>query len=246
MRLAHVLCLAAVSVFIEQAAGQSTNTLGLTQAVEAALENNALVRSARLRVDQADNRVAEARAERVPKLRMSETFTRGNNPVFVFGSLLEQGGFAAHNFSLSALNNPESTTNLRTVVSASFPLFDGMRTSARIAQSNIGNDQALHQKQLAEQRVRFDVVENYFGLRGEQFHRVRERNQKLLKEAETRGTVKVFLNSKVKEISADRVCLESGGGTVTVENDFVLALIGGESPEDFLRRVGVEIVEKTI
>jgi hypothetical protein len=50
----------------------------------------------------------------------------------------------------------------------------------------------------------------------------------------------------LKEISADQVRLESGGSTVTVENDFVLALIGGESPEDFLRKVGVEIVEKTI
>jgi putative YpdA family bacillithiol system oxidoreductase len=82
--------------------------------------------------------------------------------------------------------------------------------------------------------------------RGEQFHRVRERNQKLLKEAEARGSVKVFLSSHLKEISADQVRLESGGSTVTVENDFVLALIGGESPEDFLRKVGVEIVEKTI
>ena len=82
--------------------------------------------------------------------------------------------------------------------------------------------------------------------RGEQFHRVRERNQKLLKEAETTGSVKVLLSSHVKEISADQVRLESGASTVTVENDFVLALIGGESPEDFLRKVGVEIVEKTI
>jgi len=79
-----------------------------------------------------------------------------------------------------------------------------------------------------------------------EFHRVRERNRKLLKDAEKNGAVKILLNSNVKGITEDHVCLESAGSPVTVENDFVLALIGGESPEDFLRKVGVEIVEKTI
>jgi outer membrane protein TolC len=122
------------------------------------------MRSARYGLDRAENLSAAARAERLPKIRVSETLTRGNNPVFVFGSLLEQARFGPQNFSLPALNNPDSTTNLRTELSTSLPLFDGMRTSARIAQSKIGNDQAVRQVELAEQRVRFEVVSNYFGL----------------------------------------------------------------------------------
>jgi hypothetical protein len=31
-----------------------------------------------------------------------------------------------------------------------------------------------------------------------------------------------------------------------VRADFVFVLIGGESPDDFLRRAGVEIVEKAV
>jgi outer membrane protein TolC len=164
MRLSHLLCLAIVSLSIAEAAGQVAGSLSLQQAVEAALENHPSLRAARLGVEQADSRSAEARAERAPKIRLTETLTRGNNPVFVFGSLLEQGRFGPQNFSLPALNNPASMTNLRSVISASVPLFDGMRTSARIAQSNIGNDQALRQKQFAEQRVRFELTANYFGV----------------------------------------------------------------------------------
>ena len=164
MKLAHVLSVVIGAVFIGQAVGQSPNALGLSQAVEAALENHPLVRSARLQVDQAADRAAEARAERVPKIRLSETLVRGNNPVFVFGSLLEQGRFGPQNFSLPALNNPEPITNLRTALSASLPVFDGMKTSARIAQSNIGNEHALRQEQIAEQRVRFEIIGNYFGV----------------------------------------------------------------------------------
>jgi putative YpdA family bacillithiol system oxidoreductase len=106
-----------------------------------------------------------------------------------------------------------------------------------------GGDSAIEAALALSKADRNRVTLSY---RGGQFHRVRERNHKLLKEAETRGSVKVLLNSIVTEISAHRVQLESGGSTVTVENDFVLALIGGESPEDFLRKAGVEIVEKTL
>jgi thioredoxin reductase len=106
-----------------------------------------------------------------------------------------------------------------------------------------GGDSAIEAALALSKADRNRVTLSY---RGGQFHRVRERNHKLLKEAETRGSLKVLLNSIVTEISAHRVQLESGGSTVTVENDFVLALIGGESPEDFLRKAGVEIVEKTL
>jgi outer membrane protein TolC len=164
MKPIHIVCVALVALLTGQAGAQTPTTLGLAQAVEAALENHPLVRSARLAVEQSGNRAAEARAERAPTVRISETFTRGNNPVFVFGSLLEQGRFGPQNFALPTLNNPQSLTNLRTVLSVDVPVFDGKKTSARIAQSKIAGEQALHQTTLAEQRVRFEVVGHYFGV----------------------------------------------------------------------------------
>jgi outer membrane protein TolC len=164
MRAAQALSIAIVAACISQAAAQTPSALGLAQAVDAVLENSPSMRSARLGIEGADNHAAEVRAEHVPKIRVSENVIRSNSPVFVFGSLLEQGRFGAENFALPFLNNPPSLTNLRTVVSTDWPVFDGFKTSARIAQSGIGKEQAVRQKGLAEQRVRFGVVRDYFGV----------------------------------------------------------------------------------
>lgn len=164
MKLNGLLSVTFIALLVKGAAGQAPDGLGLSQAVTAALENHPMVKGARLGIDQAVNRIAEARAERSPKISVSEIVTRGNNPVFVFGSLLEQGEFASNNFALPTLNNPASLTNFRTALSAELPVFDGRKASARVAQAKIGKDAALLQNQGAEQQVRFEVVRNYFGL----------------------------------------------------------------------------------
>jgi outer membrane protein len=164
VKLSGVLMLTVLALFVGRAVGQPPQGLGLALAVDAALENHPTAKAARLGIEQARNHSAEARAQRAPKISVSETVTRGNNPVFVFGSLLEQAQFGPANFDLPTLNNPPSLTNFRTVVSADLSIFDGMKTSARVAQSKIGNDVALLQNQAAEQQVRFEVLRNYFGL----------------------------------------------------------------------------------
>src|SRR4030042_5423048 len=81
-------------------------TLTLSAACERALKDNPLIRMTLSGRQIADAQLREARAGWFPVLQFGETFTRGNNPVFVFGSLLEQSRFTQANFSLHALNNP--------------------------------------------------------------------------------------------------------------------------------------------
>ena len=164
MKLNQFLTVAVLALFAQRAEGQTSEGLRLAQAVDAALHNHPTAKASRLGMEQARNRAAEVLAERVPKITVSETMTRGNNPVFVFGSLLEQSRFGPANFDLPALNNPASLTNFRTAISANLPVFDGRKTSARVAQASIGKDVALLQNQAAEQRVRFEVLQHYFGL----------------------------------------------------------------------------------
>ena len=82
--------------------------------------------------------------------------------------------------------------------------------------------------------------------RGSEFNRVRQRNLDQLNAAESKGVLKVMLNSNLMEIRPDAVTLEANQTVTDLKNDFVFGLIGGESPEAFLRKVGVEIVEKSI
>jgi thioredoxin reductase len=64
--------------------------------------------------------------------------------------------------------------------------------------------------------------------------------------AEKEGWVNVLLKSRVAEIRPHSVLLDCGGTCKEISNQFIFILIGGESPEEFLRKTGVEIVEKEL
>lgn len=80
--------------------------------------------------------------------------------------------------------------------------------------------------------------------RGEAFQRAKDRNRQFLSTATNEGRIKQLLKSKVQEIRPDFVTLSSNGTKVELANDYTFVLIGGESPEDFLRKTGVDMVEK--
>lgn len=80
--------------------------------------------------------------------------------------------------------------------------------------------------------------------RGDRFHRVRERNREQLSLAENEGRVRVVLSSALEQVRENDVVLEGPEGTIVLPNDFVIVLIGGETPEDFLQKTGIKIVEK--
>ena len=57
----------------------------------------------------------------MPKVDVTESWQRGNHPVFVFSSLLAQRQFSATDFALAALNHPAATNNFRTTLSVEQP-----------------------------------------------------------------------------------------------------------------------------
>lgn len=138
--------------------------LTLSKACETALKKNPLIRMTLSGRQIADAQLREARAGWFPLLQFSETFTRGNNPVFVFGSLLEQARFTQANFSLPALNNPEPLSNFRTALIFRQTFFDQLQTYTRVKQAGLGQQQADLQKAMVEQQVRFEVLQAYYGV----------------------------------------------------------------------------------
>jgi outer membrane protein TolC len=94
----------------------------------------------------------------------TSSFTRSNNPVFVFGSLLEQGQFGPENFAINSLNHPDAINNLRSSLTLRFPVFDQRETTTRIASARIRQQQADQQSSLIEQQIRFEVIKSYYGL----------------------------------------------------------------------------------
>ena len=142
----------------------SGESLTLSEAVEIALAKNPLTRATAAGRQLADAQLAGARATRWPLLQASESVTISNNPVFVFGSLLEQGRFGPNNFLISSLNNPAALINFRAGLSVRFPLFDQRQSKARIDVAKLGQQQADQQTELVAQQIRFDVLKSYYGV----------------------------------------------------------------------------------
>jgi putative YpdA family bacillithiol system oxidoreductase len=106
-----------------------------------------------------------------------------------------------------------------------------------------GGDSAVEAALALSKASRNRVTLSY---RGRRFDRARERNRNMLQEAERQGRIRILLDSNVTEIKPDSVRLTAEGGEVSLPNQYVFILIGGESPEAFLRKIGIEIVEKVI
>lgn len=60
------------------------------------------------------------------------------------------------------------------------------------------------------------------------------------------GSIKAFFNSFIKEIRADEVDIQTPEGTVTIKNDWVLAMTGYQPDIPFLKKLGIAISEDKV
>jgi outer membrane protein len=138
--------------------------LTLPQAMELALRTHPSMKVAAAGRQLADAQLQGARAGRLPLLQATETFTRSNNPVFVFGTLLEQARFGPTNFDVDSLNHPSSLSNFRSALTFRLPVFDQRQSQTRISRARIGQEQAVEQTELAVQQLSFEVIRSYYGV----------------------------------------------------------------------------------
>lgn len=137
------------------------NELSLRQAVEKALANNPRMEGASASEDAATARIAQAKAGYLPKINFSESFTRSDNPVFVFSSLLTQRQFAAENFALGPLNRPDFLNNFQSQLAADQILFDAGQTRRAVNSARLALQMSQQDTQLAKQRLAAAVVQAY-------------------------------------------------------------------------------------
>jgi outer membrane protein len=145
----------------QQIVGPSPITL--QQAVRIALEKNPLRKAAvaDTRVSRAD--VREARSFLMPRVTFSETATRGNDPVYVFGTRLRQQRFTADDFSLNKLNTPLPFGNFSMRFGGTWNLFDSFASWHGVTRAKQMNEAAGHELERTEQEIVFRVVNAYYG-----------------------------------------------------------------------------------
>ncbi len=103
-----------------------------------------------------------AKAGYLPRLDFEQSYLAGNNPVFVFGTLLSQQRFTAGNFALPALNSPSAIDNLQTRATLQQTIWDFGRTKDRRDQARLGMEMADQQNQDHRRQILFAVYDSYY------------------------------------------------------------------------------------
>jgi outer membrane protein TolC len=125
--------------------------LTLEDAMNRAQAETADARALRSAIDEADARIQRAQSGFWPRVDVAETVQRGNQPVYVFSSLLSQRRFTAANFAIPALNHPDPVTNTRTAIALEQPVFDAGLTRFGVEAAKLERDAATASRDAARQ-----------------------------------------------------------------------------------------------
>jgi outer membrane protein TolC len=136
--------------------------LSLQQAVETALHSHPAITAAAEQIKAADSRVEQARSGYLPKVNYQESFTRSNNPVFVFSSLLTQRQFTEQNFAIPTLNRPDFLNNFQSLVSVDQTLWDNRATKHQVRMAELGRTVSAEDERRARLNTMVRVIETYF------------------------------------------------------------------------------------
>jgi outer membrane protein len=117
------------------------------EAAARAVAQNPTIRAARAAADRTAAEVDQVRAAWFPRLSFTESARRGDQPVFVFSSLLSARQFQSANFAIDALNRPASLNVYQRTFGIDQVLVDFGRTGAR-------SRTAGHRREIADAAVR--------------------------------------------------------------------------------------------
>src|SRR5579871_5851832 len=106
--------------------------LSLSDAVQMGLQRHPVLEASAANKEAAQSRVREAKSGFLPRLNYSESVQRSDNPVFVFGSLLDQRQFTQDNFNLGLLNSPNFLNNFQSQVRVDQTVYDFGATKSQV------------------------------------------------------------------------------------------------------------------
>jgi outer membrane protein TolC len=138
--------------------------LTLRDAIQIALRQSPDVDAARAGVDEAKANASLARTQYVPQVNLAEDMSRGDDPVYVFGTRLRQQRFTQADFALPALNNPDPIGNFGTRISGGWLLFDSLHTQKAVHGADLMQKSTAASAEAVDQKVVLDVVQAYQGV----------------------------------------------------------------------------------
>jgi len=167
LQLIWVILLFASTAFSSEAddpAGTAAQPLSLAEAIAHALAANPQIQAARFQHQAAATQFTQARSGLLPQVNVSESFNRTTNPMWAFGTKLNQGQIEQQDFDPDRLNDPDAVNNYKTAINLAWPLYDGGRTLSGMRQSRKQAQAAQLILESTRQQVIANTAKAYMGL----------------------------------------------------------------------------------
>lgn len=140
---------------------QESSQLTLRQAIDTALDRNPQGAVARADVQAADAQARAVRTDLLPQFQLQEDISRGNDPVYAFGTRLRQQRFMQNDFALDALNKPAPIGNFATQLTGQWTVFDWLGTERRIRSAKLAAGSMAAMNDAANQTIVLSVIDAY-------------------------------------------------------------------------------------
>ena len=142
-------------------AATAQEPLTLRQAIDQALGQNPASAMANAGGQEARSAATMARTQLLPHLNFTEDISRGDDPVYAFGTRLRQRQFTQDDFALNDLNRPQPIGNFATRFSGSWTAFDSFKTQREIRRADLSRASASSSSKAVDQQIVLHVVESY-------------------------------------------------------------------------------------
>ncbi len=106
----------------------------------------------------------QAQSLLLPHIEFSESATRGNDPVYVFGTKLRQQRFTVADFALNQLNTPTPISNFSSRFAGEWNLFDSFGSWKNVSRTRFMQQASVAQLERTDQELVFRAVEAYYGV----------------------------------------------------------------------------------
>jgi outer membrane protein TolC len=161
LTVALFLLLLSVAVVTMVYAGE---TLTLEQAIETALQHNAGLKAADAQLEEAQAGVLKSNSGFLPKVTLSETWSKSDNPLMVFGTKLNQESVSPADFNPAVINNPDPASNYNTRLAVMQPVYNGGKAYLGVHQAKLAREAAAQDRIRTRQETVVSVIKAYYGV----------------------------------------------------------------------------------
>ncbi len=147
--------------------------LTLEQAIETALRNNPGLKAADAQVEAADAGVLRSASGFLPRVTLTETWSRTDSPLMALGTKLNQEIITPADFNPTVMNDPAAISNYNTRLAVMQPVWNGGKEYIGRSQAKLAKEASINDRERSRQETVYNVVKSYYSvLLAREYHRV--------------------------------------------------------------------------